>query len=172
MSAEYMIRELSGEIAGMLPADPKHAQEIVRRLAQRTNVETAPSRLPRYALAAMFAVGALGGLALDHMADKAAAGLATLTRDQATPLRTRVLIWPDGRSEIYTVEDRASDPRQVLRVLNVKPVNGKRLQEIFGQPVELPEPAAPLASIDALAADRAAASLGPSLGWVASSTPR
>jgi hypothetical protein len=137
-AVDRLIRMASDEVLSILPAEPEYSSRVIQQVSERIGHRPGQSGIPKSIVVLVVVAAMLAGAAFDGMAHKATQGLESLVREPTTNLRARVLIWQDGRSELFLLEDRQGDPRQVLRVISVQSVSPERIQEIFGQPVPVP----------------------------------
>jgi hypothetical protein len=131
-AVESMVTDASREILSMLPQDNEYKKEIVRRVAQASGVNVA-SGWSRSTVLALVAAAVVAGLSLDTITHRAWGTYQQLTKP--LQLRARVLMFPDGKLELVTIEDRAADPIQLWRVLNRQEISHARAEQIFERPV-------------------------------------
>ena len=133
-ATDLLVRETTRKVLEMLPKDPESAKEIAANVGRLLG--KAPQRPTNALLWASVAGALLVGVAVDNIASTAISGLRAFTQvNSQMAIRSRVFMWPDGRPELYVLEDREGDPKQVLRVISNQPISHDRLEQIFERPV-------------------------------------
>lgn len=130
---EHLISSSVQEVIDCLPNNPQYAKLVLDRVSDRFPHN---SKWRKMTIAGLSLAAAIGiGAALDRMIGGPTWPPAAPARADLTNIKTRVMIWSDGRAELFVLEDRAGDPYQVFRVIRTEDLTEARLNEIFGRPV-------------------------------------
>lgn len=131
---ERFVNEVADAILSVLPETQAYADRALALVeARRRRGGVIPLLRARTAgIAAAAAVGLCAGIITHEIWNVTQVGLVANVPPSLSNVRTRVVMLPDGRYQLFVVEDRATDPAGVVRLLRVDDLPASRFNEMFG----------------------------------------